>query len=285
MTDTVACIPPELAQEYKIKIVPAAIISYDGHEYIEGETISASQAYELIKKDPDKFVTSPPTPAQITDEYNKLSNEPGDIFFVTLSSQLSAFNKVAQLAAEVLHEKSPQTKVRIFDSKSCGAGEGLVVLAVAKAAQKGINLDQVANIAERVQQQTKSLMILDTLQYIYRTGRMSKEDAYKLAEAKIKPINKVSDEGTIEFVDSVTEQDVGLNRIIELIGQQSPTRALHFMVNHAAALDTANRFSEMLRQNFDSLSITISDYSPVMGYGAGPGAIFVAFHPDIDLPK
>lgn len=285
MTDTVACIPKELAEEYQIKVVPAAIISYNGYEYIEGVTISATEAYQLITKDPDRFITSPLTPAHLVDEYSKIATDVQDIFFVTLSSSLSAVHKVAGLAAEILHEKSPQMNVRIFDSNSCAGGQGLVVLAAAKAAKNGMGLEQVVNIAEEVRRQTKSLMILDTLRYIYRTGRLSKEDAHKAAEANIKPINKVANNGTIEFVDSVTEREAGYNRLIELIQIEAKTKSLHFMLCHAAAPDMAERFSGLLKENFDCLSLIISDYSPVMGYGAGPGAIFVAFHPSIDLPK
>lgn len=285
MTDTVACVPKDLAAKYHIRVVPAAIISYNGHQYIEGKTINATEAYNLIVKDPDRFVTSPLTPAHLVDEYSKISPDVQDVFFITLSSALSAVNKVAALAAEILHEKSPQPRIQIFDSNSCAGGQGLVVLAAARAAAQGMGIDEVAKIAEHVRQKTASLMILDTLRYIYRTGRLSKEDAHKAAEANIKPINKVSSNGTIEFVDSVTEREAGYNRLIELIQKEAGTKCLHFMLSHAAAPEMAERFSKMLKEKFDCLSVIVSDYSPVMGYGAGPGALFVAFHPEISLLK
>jgi DegV family protein with EDD domain len=285
MTDTVACIPKDLADEYQIKVVPAALISFNGYEYIEGVTLSATEAYQLITKDPDRFVTSPPTPAHLVEEYSKIATETQDILFITLSSALSAVSKVAGLAADIMHERSPQIRIKIFDSKSCAGGEGLVVMAAAKAAKKGMELEQLVDVAEKVRQHTKSLMILDTLRYIYRTGRLSKEDAHKAAEANIKPINRVADNGTVEFVDSVTDREVGYNRLIELIQQEAGTKSLHFMLNHAAAPDMVEVFRGMLKNNFDCLSLTVSDYSPVMGYGAGPGALFVAFHPELDLLK
>jgi DegV family protein with EDD domain len=285
MTDTVACIPEDLATEYRIIVVPAAIISYNGSQYIEGKTINATEAYNLITKDPDRFVTSPLTPAHLVEEYDKIPSDVQDVLFITISSALSAVNKVAALAADILHEKSPQPRIKIFDSKSCAGGQGLVVLAAARAANKGMTLKQVVDIAEKVRQQTKSLMILDTLRYIYRTGRMSREDAHKADEAKIKPINKVASTGTVEFVDAVTDREVGYNKLITLIEQEAGNKSLHFMLSHAAAPEMAERFSNMLKEKFDCLSLIVSDYSPVMGYGAGPGALFVAFHPEISLLK
>jgi DegV family protein with EDD domain len=283
MTDTVACVPADLAAEYRIMVVPAAIISYNGSQYIEGKTINATEAYNLITKDPDRFVTSPLTPAHLVDEYSKIPADVQDVFFITISSALSAINKVAALAADILHEKSPRPRIRIFDSNSCAGGQGLVVLAAARAAKKGMTLEHIVDIAEKVRQQTKSLMILDTLRYIYRTGRLSKEEANKAAESNIKPINKVASTGTVEFVDAVTEREAGYIKLIELIQQEAGTKSLHFMLSHAAAPEMADRFSNMLREKFNCLSLIISDYSPVMGYGAGPGALFVAFHPNISL--
>ena len=99
MTDNVACIPYELAEENQIKVVPTANIVFDGHTYIEGVTISATEAYQLIKKDPDRFITSAITPDYLLDAYRKLSTESQDILLITLASALSAFFKTASLTA------------------------------------------------------------------------------------------------------------------------------------------------------------------------------------------
>jgi len=285
MTDTVACIPHKLAEEHHIKIVPAANIIFDGKSYIEGITISATEAYGLIKKDPDKFLTSAMTPGYFIDEYRKLSTAFQDILFIILSSALSAGFKTANLAAESFQKESPQTNIRVMDSRTVAGAQGLVVLAAAKAAAQGMNLDQVATVAEKVRQKTVGLMLLDTLRYVYRTGRMSKEEASKAAMLNIKPINRVNDEGLVEFVDSVTETEDGFKKLIELIQKEAGTDAVHFLISHAAAPEMAETFSELLKQEFDCLSLIISDYSPVMGYGAGPGALFVGFHPELGLLK
>lgn len=284
MTDTVACIPNDLAKEFRIKIVPAANIMYGDQTYIDGVTLTASDAYELIKKDPDKFLTSAVTPALLVEEYGKTGSEFEEIFFITLSSVLSAAFKTANLAAEYFKEKSPQTTIKIFDSKSVGGGQGLIVLAAAKAAKKGMNLDQITEVVEKARQNTHGIMILDTLRYIYRTGRMSKIGSRIASMFNIRPINRVTEEGTIEMVDRTRNSDAGLERMIEIISEEAGTNSLHFMLSHAAAPEMADKFRDMLEQKFNCLSVIISDYSPVMGYGAGPGALFVGYQPDLNLP-
>lgn len=283
MTDSVAGIPPALAEEYQIKVVPAANIIFDGHTYIDGVTLGTTAAYELIKKDPDKFTTSALNPGYFLEEYLKLSKRTSDILHITLSSALSANYKTAGLAAEQLKEASPQTNLKLFDSRAVAGSQGLIVLAAARAAAQGRSLSEVADTAEKTRGKTKGLMMLDTLRYVYRTGRMSKFGSRVAALFNIKPINRDTEEGTIEFVDRVRNREAGYQKLIELIKKEAESESLHFMLMHAAAPDMAERFSELLRQNFDCRRILVSEYSPVMGYGAGPGAIYVGFHPDLEF--
>jgi len=285
MTDSVAGIPRNLAEEYQINVVPAANILFDGHTYIDGVTLSTTEAYQLIKKDPDKFTTSALNPGYFFDEYLKLSKKAQGILHITLSGALSANYKTAGLASEMLQKESPQTNLRIFDSKTVAGAQGLIVLAAARAAAQGKSLDDVANITEQVRQKTKGIMMLDTLRYVYRTGRMSKFASRMAALFNIKPINRMTDEGTLEFVDKVRNREAGYQKLIDLIKEEAKTDSLHFMLMHAAAPEMADRFSHLLRQQFNCLRVLISEYSPVMGYGAGPGAIFVGFHPELDFLK
>ena len=285
MTDTVACIPKEIAEKYQIKVVPAANIIVNGQSYIEGVSISAEEAYQLIKKDPDKFVTSAIMPDYLVEVYRELSTRSQEILFITIASALSAVHKTAGIAADLLREQSPETTIRILDSRACASTQGLVVLAAAKAAAQGKSLDEVTNIAEQVRKKAGGIMMLDTLRYIYRTGRMSKTAARIVSILNIRPINKLTDEGTVELVDRTRKRADGMNRLLNYVSKEAETDALHFMVTHAAAPEMAESLSEQIKQRFNCLSMIISDYSPVMGYGAGPGALFVGFHPELDFLK
>lgn len=285
MTDSVACIPKELAEKHQIEVVPAANIMFDGQTYIDGVTISAAEAYQLLRKDPDRFVTSAITPGQLMEVYRQLSARSQEILFITLASVLSAVFKTANLAADIFKSESSQTTIRVLDSRAVAGTQGLVVLAVAKAVAQGFGLDRVASLVQQVRQKTGGVMMLDTLRYIYRTGRMSKLGARLVSLLNIKPINRLSEEGKIVFVGRVRKREDGFKRLLVLIRDEAGTDSLHFMITHADAPEMAERFSELLKQNFNCLSMSISDFSPVMGYGSGPGTLFIGFHPELDLLK
>ena len=284
MTDTVACLPKELADKHGIKVVPASQITCDGKTYTEGVTISARQAYDIIKKDPDSFATAAITPGILLEEFRKLVKKHQEILFVTISSGLSAVAQSANLAADLLKEDFPQSRVLAFDSKTCAGAEGLIALAMAKVAAKGMGLDEMAKLAAEIRKKTGGVLMLDTVGYTYRTGRMTKTEAIEAAKSNIKPVNRMSDAGIIEFVTLVTDRLEGLKKMVEVVKKDAAgTDALHFMVSHADAPDTAQILVDLLKKEFKCLSMIVSDYSPVMGYSTGPGAMFVGFHPELNL--
>jgi fatty acid-binding protein DegV len=82
------------------------------------------------------------------------------------------------------------------------------------------------------------------------------------------------------MVDRTRNREHGLEILLELIREKSQNEALHFMVTHAAASEAADQLVAMLREKFTCLDMIVSDFSPVMGYGAGPGTLFVGFYPE-----
>jgi DegV family protein with EDD domain len=283
ITDTVAGIPRELAQKYDIKIIPAAIILFRGDSFIEGETLSVAEAYNLIKKDPDNFSTSALTPGFLKEMYTEALTKSKNIIHLTLTGEMSAGYKVASLAAASVMEEVKDARISVVDSKAVASIQGLLVLEIARAAASGKSMDQLLDMIPVVRKQTDGVMMLDTLRYVYRTGRMSKMGSRIASLFNIKPINHITEEGRLELWDKVRDREKGYQKMIDYINEKSDIKSLHFMVMHAAAPEMADRFIELLKENFTCLSVTISEYSAVMGYGAGPGCVFVGFHPEINL--
>jgi len=285
MTDSVSGISGDLAKEYGITIVPAANIIYNGKPYPDGVGITPAEAYQLAQKDLDNFSTATLSPGYLLDIYREVSKEANDIAFISFSSTASAAFKVAGMAADLMKKESPKTNIKIVDSRTYAASQGLLAIAAAKAAATGMNLDQIVSFVEQTRQKIGGIMMLDTLRYVYRTGRMSKTAARLASLFHIKPINRVNKEGGLEVVSKVRKRKDGYEKLIELIKEEAGADSLHFMVAHANSPEIAEEFIGQLRQKFNCLSVLITEYSPIMGYAAGPKCIFIGFHPELDFPK
>ena len=134
-----------------------------------------------------------------------------------------------------------------------------------------------------MRKKTGGVLMLETVGYTYRSGRMTKTEAIETAKSNIKPVNRMTDAGVMEFAELTTDRMEGLKKMIGVVKKDAGMEALHFMVSHADAPDTAQILVDMIKKEFNVLSMIVSDYSPVMGYSTGPGAIFVGFHPELNL--
>jgi DegV family protein with EDD domain len=281
VTDTVACLPKALADEHGIRVVPASQMTYDGKTYVEGLNINARLAYDIIRKGPESFITAAVTPGILLGEFRAIAKDYNSILFITISSALGAVSQAATVVSDTFRKELPNVEMQIVDSKTCAGAEGLIVLAAAKAAEKGMGLHLVADVAVHVRGKTGGFVYFDTLRYTYRTGRMSKQIARAASMLNIKQVNRMSDRGTMEPVDKVRTRADGINKMVELIKKETDADALHFMVSHADAPDAAQELVDQLQKNFKCLSMIVSDYSPGLGCSTGPGAMFVGFHPEL----
>ena len=281
VTDTVAGIPPELIAQYNIKVIPVGNIIYDGRWYLDGVTISPGEAYDLLRKDPDKFQTSAVAPGYLLEVLRDLGTGSQDCLLITISSALSAFHESASLAAELYQRESSRITIRIVDSKTVASGQGLVVLAAARAALQGCSLEEVADVAAQVRRMTGCYNLLDTIRYVYRTGRMSKITCKIGAMLGVKPIARMQDNGEMHSIGLCRTREAGIRKMIKEIRREAKGETLHFMVMHADAPEAAEELGDRLQQEFSCLGMVIGEFSPVMGYGSGPGTLSVGFHPEL----
>jgi DegV family protein with EDD domain len=285
MTDTVSGISHELAHQYGIKVVPGANIILDGKIYPDGVSITPEEAYQFLQKDPDKFSTATLSPSYLLDLYRIYSKESSEILFLTFSSAMSAANKIANMAADLLKQEAPGINLRVLDSKTAASPLALLAIDAAKAANAGLSLDQITDFVMETRKKTGGLMLLDTLRYVYRTGRYSKTASVIASLLQIKPINRIKPDGTMEVVDKVRKRQDGYRKLLDLIKQEAGTSSLHFIVSHASSPEIADEFIQLLRSEFNCLSMAVTEYSPIMGYASGPRCLFVGFHPEISLPE
>lgn len=284
VTDSVSSISSSLGEQCGVRVIPAACIVFDGKYYPDGEGISAEEAYALVQKDPDKFSTSPHTPAYLLEVYRRLSEESRNIIVIHFSSAVSAAYNIACSAAGLLKEEKPDCDIRIVDSKTVASGQGLLAVAAARAAAAGANMDAICEFIIGARRQTECFMLLDTLKYVYRTGRYSKTTARIASLLQVKPLNHVTAEGTFEVTGKVTRRKDGFRKLLETIRAQAPAAPLNFMICHSSAPELAEEFAGMLRGEFDCRDILISEYSPIMGYASGPRCLVVGYQPELTLP-
>jgi DegV family protein with EDD domain len=273
VTDSSAYIPSELVEKYAIHVVPLILMMGD-KTWRDGVDIDPTTFYELLRTSPDFPTSSQPSVATFQDLFVKLSNEVEGIVVIVLSEELSGTIDSARAAAANL----PDIPIEIIDSRGCSMVTGYPVLAAAKAAAAGEDLQTVANAARALVGRIRMYFIVDTLEYLHRGGRIGTAAKLLGSALDFKPILQVWD-GMVRPVTKVRTRRKALAKLYELLDEQlTEGDKVHMTVFHTAAREESARLREQLEARFHPVEMIETDCSPVMGAHGGPGMVGVVFY-------
>jgi DegV family protein with EDD domain len=120
---------------------------------------------------------------------------------------------------------------------------------------------------------------MDTIRYIYRSGRIPKVAAVAGSILNIKPLFTFSS-GTPHFIGAVRNRERGLARLLKEIRRKTGDCPLHAAVMHVYAQEQAEVLKERISSEFDCVELWVTEFSPLMGYACGTGTLGVAFYPE-----
>ena len=189
VTDSVADLPPQVAEEFGIAVVPL-VVRFGTDLYRDGLDLSPDQFYERLKSSKALPATSVPPPGAYADAYDKLAEKTNEILVITLTSKLSATYEVAVQAVGLMKKKA---RVEVLDSEWAIMAQGFIVIAAAKAAQSGASLDEVLDVARHTVHRVDMYAAFDTLEYLERGGRIGKAQAFLGSLLKVNPIIGLKD--------------------------------------------------------------------------------------------
>ncbi|MBE0415323.1 MAG: DegV family protein [Dehalococcoidia bacterium] len=276
VADSTACLTREMVEQYGIKIVPV-YVHFAGKVYRDGVDISPSEAFMLLEKDPEHFATSAPSPGDYLEAFRELSEKAESILCITISAKFSMLHDAARMAKEQAKEELPQTQIELLDSYNAAAAEGFVVLAAARAVAEGKGLAEAIKAAEAVRERVAFFALMETIRYVYRSGRIPKVAAQIGSAFSVKPIITIS-EGAAHFVGIARTKERGVNRLLQLMREKVGENPVHIAVIHADALEEAERLKERVASEFNCEELWLSEFSPIMGYATGRGVVGLAFY-------
>jgi DegV family protein with EDD domain len=276
VVDSLACLTREMVEQYGVTVVPLSFY-FGGRIYKDWVDITPSEAYELFLKDPESWHSSAPSPMDFLDGYREASKRAKNILCVTISSKLSTTYGVAQVAKKQVEAELPGTSVEVLDSRTTTAAEGFIALAAARAAVEGKNAAEVTKAAEEVRDKVTLVAILETVRYIYRSGRIPKIASQAGSILNIKPILTISS-GLVHFAGVARSKKSGVERLLKIMRNKVGPSSVHVAVMHAYALEEAERLKEQISSEFNCAELWLTEFSPLMGYACGTGTIGIAFY-------
>jgi DegV family protein with EDD domain len=268
VTDSTADIPPELAQERGIHIVPAILI-IDSQSIKDGEGISRYEFYERLPAMRSLPTTASPSTGSFQQIYDALIRQGfSHIISIHATSRLSGIFNAARVAAQSFGDR-----VRVVDSEYVTLGMGFQVLAAAEAVMRGLSLEAILARIEDVRKRVRVIAMLDTLDYIRRSGRVSWARASLGSLLSIKPFVELK-EGVVLRMGEVRTRRKGIEHLIELMNKLGPLECL--AVLHTNAETEARLMLERLTAKLETTPLLVN-VTTIIGTHVGPNGLgFVA---------
>ena len=279
VTDSVAGLPADQVKKYDVTVVPLQVI-FGTESFRDGIDLTQDQFFERLKAAKTLPTTSQPSVTAFEEAYKKLLDDSNvdSIISVHVSSTVpSGTYSNAQQAAERLSSDSNK-KITVIDSQQVYMGYGLMVINGARAAEQGKNHEEVVKLIENMKGKVQLLVLVDTLEYLQKGGRIGGAQALLGGLLNIKPILHIKG-GRVEPLERVRSRRKAMERLVEIGAEAAKGKPCQVTVGHAQAKEDAETLSKMIREKMNVKEEYTSDLGPVISTHTGPGVLGFVYNP------
>jgi DegV family protein with EDD domain len=272
VTDSTADLPTDLAGKHGIEIVPA-IVNIGNNSFSDGIDISREEFYNRLPNLFPSPTTSSPSVGSIQERYEKLLRAGADfIISIHPPNELSGIFNAARLAAEAFGQR-----IKVVDSGQVSLGLGFQVIMAAEAATRGAIVDEVTALVEDVRQRVRLAALLDTIEYVHRSGRVSWAAAKIGGILRLQPLIELR-YGIVHRLGLARTRMQGIERLLDSLNSWGPLERL--AVLHTNAESSAQALLEDVRSKVMVQPLLVN-VTTAIGTHVGPnglGFAAVPFH-------
>ncbi len=251
-------------------------VTVGGQTFVDGPDGAVRDFYSLLRKSKTTPTTSAPRPGAWLDVFRQASSRGQAVFCVTLSASLSASYDAARVAAEQAVAELPGVPVTVFDSNAAAGSQALIALAAAKKAATGASMGEVERVAKDVAGRVRLVAFLDTLEFIWRSGRVPRAAVWVSQLLDIKPVMELTP-ARIGVVARPRTRRGALNRLVAEVRRDVGDRKAHVNVTHADAEAEAAELMSRIGRELDCVELFLTPFHPFMGAHTGPGLAGMAY--------
>ena len=248
-----------------VRVVPLTV-RFGEEQFRDGVDLTSREFYQRLADSSVNPTTSQPAPQAFVDVFHELLRPDDHIVSLHIAQQLSGTLQSATLAARDVDE------ARIFpiDSGTVSVGLQLLIEAAARDIAAGADLGTVLHNIEERKARICTYVLLDTLTYLQRGGRIGRAQAMLGGMLKVKPLLRV-EAGEVHPQGKVRSRTQGIEALVELAKSGNPIEAMGVM--HADAPDAGTRLRERLVAEFPGMDASLGELGPVVGTYTGGGAL------------
>jgi DegV family protein with EDD domain len=273
IADTTCGLPLDLLASLEIPTLPQIII-FGASPYRDDGELDTPTFLKMLRESPVLPKTSAPEPALYTPIYQRLLDEGHTLLVLCPSVEVSGTYRSATIAAQDF----PGAPIHIMDTRTLAGGLGRMVLVAHRMAQEGASLEQIIARMENMIRREQVYFIVDTLEYLYKGGRIGGARALFGSLLQIKPILTLRN-GRVESFENQRTKKRAIARIQELVKEQSANHHDAMLtVCHCDALDEAEAMRDDLQASLGIADVPIFMAPPAIVVHCGPKLLEVMLY-------
>ncbi len=261
VTDSTSDLPADLARQHAIRVVPTFLITGE-NAYEDGTGFTREEFYTRLPDMSPPPTTAAPSSGTFEQVYADLFAQGADqILSIHAASKLTAIYNVARIAAEPYGDK-----IAVLDSTSLTLGLGFQVLAAAQSAAQGASLAEAVQVVEALRPRVRVFAMLDTLEYLRRSGRVSNLRAMLGEVLRLRLFVEVRD-GQVIPLERIRTRSKAIEQFGKLLDSLGPLE--QFAMLHTNAEADARAFLAAHRPEVQLLV----NVTPIIGTHVGPNGL------------
>ena len=273
LVDTSADMTAEELKELNIEFVPITV-TMNGKDYRDGVDLTKDEFYDMLTSTEEFPMTAQPSPQDFVDMFEAAQENGDSLIYLSLSSGLSGTFQTATLAKNMVEYDD----IYLVDTLSATHAIHILAQYACKLRDENLPVAEIVEKLEAIKSRITILAGLDTLEYLYKGGRLNKATAAIGELANLKPIITVNEEGKIGVPGKCLGRNKALASLVKMITEKGIDTS--FPVYSIYTYGTEN--VEKLKAKLEKEGIDVTKQLQIgatIGAHIGPGAfglIFVA---------
>ncbi|MCI8858673.1 MAG: DegV family protein [Lachnospiraceae bacterium] len=275
VTDSNSGITQKQAKEYGINVLPMPFF-IDGETYFEDIDLTQEQFYQKLEGKAE-ISTSMPAVGTVTDLWDQLLKEYEGIVHIPMSSGLSSSCETAMMLSQEYNGK-----VQVVNNQRISVTQKQSVLDAIKLAEEGRSAEEIKEYLEKVKYDSSIYIMVDTLHYLKKGGRITPAAAALGTLLKLKPVLQIQGEKLDAYAKARTVKqarsimiDAIKNDFAKRFGDETGSN-MHIFVAYTKDKETALDFKAQLLEAFPGQDIDVDPLSLSVACHIGPGSLAVA---------
>lgn len=273
ITDTAADFDLQESLDKNIIIVPLSL-TYGTENLLDMYEIDKATFYHRLLDKKEIPMTSQPSPERFKQEFEKAKEAGDSVVAILISSALSGTVQSALLAKQICE----YDEIYIVDSLSAVAGMRILVDVALDMAKQGVSAAEIAEKLEKLKGKLRIKAGIDTLEYLYKGGRLSRAEAGLGTLANIKPLIQVTDEGKVAILSKCIGRKRARRQLVDIVAGMEIDKDYPAYYVYSADRENCLQFKAELESKISLENVRgLAELGPTIGTHVGGGAFGIVF--------